>query len=106
MKTYYVIWSEEHGAWWLPAKMGYTRSLIQAGRYSESEAGKIVENANKYLEQKPDVFFNEVKFPDPLRPPEPTTEQIEAVAKSTNGEELRAALRGIDPRVLAECGIV
>lgn len=44
----YVIWSEEHGAWWAPARNGYTRELAKAGSYTEAEAEQIVANANRY----------------------------------------------------------
>jgi hypothetical protein len=60
----YVIWSEEHGAWWLPHKMGYTRSLREAGCYTKAEADEIVANANQYV--RPHDVFNEVALPDPL----------------------------------------
>lgn len=61
----YLIWSEEHGAWWCPRRGGYTRSLIEAGRYSEIEARKIVESANKYLRH--DESFHELLIPDPVQ---------------------------------------
>jgi hypothetical protein len=59
----YVIWSEEHGGWWLPNKMGYTRSLLRAGCYNKAEAEAIVELANKYVAAG---SFHEVALPDPL----------------------------------------
>jgi len=58
----WVIWSEEHGAWWGPGGHGYTFSLRQAGRYSRQQAERIVENANRYLRQG---ARNEVALPDP-----------------------------------------
>lgn len=61
----YVIWSEEHSAWWAPNQNGYTRWLKQAGRYSLAEAQEIVFRANQYLGK--DVL-NEVYLPDPLLP--------------------------------------
>jgi hypothetical protein len=57
----YVIWSEEHGAWWRGGGWGYTRSLIDAGLFSEADARKIAENANRYSET-----VKEVALPDPL----------------------------------------
>jgi hypothetical protein len=42
----YVIWSYEHGAWWGPARCGYTVQLADAGRYSRDEAERIVASAN------------------------------------------------------------
>jgi hypothetical protein len=37
----YLIWSNEHGAWWRYGREGYTRSLILAGRYTRQEAIEI-----------------------------------------------------------------
>lgn len=43
MKTdRYMIWSHEHGAWWMPNSSGYTSDAAQAGRYSYDEAAEIV----------------------------------------------------------------
>lgn len=42
----YLIWSEEHGAWWAKNRCGYTHSMILAGRYNQSEAWSISANAN------------------------------------------------------------
>lgn len=41
----YVIWSNEHQAWWGPGKHGYTRYLTQAGHYSRAEAQLIAADA-------------------------------------------------------------
>lgn len=41
----YLIWSEEHGAWWRPNESGYTRSMRRAGRYSEERARAISASA-------------------------------------------------------------
>jgi hypothetical protein len=60
----YVIWSEEHGAWWAPNRLGYTRQLSQAGRYSKAEADEIVTDANRALD--PSFQFAELAFPDPI----------------------------------------
>lgn len=46
MADEFLIWSEEHGAWWRPARAGYTQSMAKAGRYSRREADAIVLNAN------------------------------------------------------------
>lgn len=59
----YLIWSEEHGAWWLSSSNGYTRSLAKAGRYSRKEAEDIVEAANEFVAEG---TFNEVAIPDPM----------------------------------------
>lgn len=34
----YVIWSNEHRAWWAPDKRGYRAKLADAGRYSREDA--------------------------------------------------------------------
>jgi hypothetical protein len=57
----WVIWSEEHGAWWRVGRAGYTRSLVSAGRYSETEAKAIEAAGNRYLPSG----YNEVALPDP-----------------------------------------
>jgi len=59
----FLIWSQEHGAWWKPGRMGYTRSIREAGRYSLAAATEIVENANRYLKDG----FNEVMVYDPMQ---------------------------------------
>jgi hypothetical protein len=59
----YVIWSEQHGAWW--AHLGYTSELSKAGRYSPTQAQKIVIDANQYLHPP---AWHEIAFPDPLNP--------------------------------------
>lgn len=41
----YLIWSNEHGAWWRPHKAGYCLDLDDAGRYSRSEAIRIAARA-------------------------------------------------------------
>ena len=41
----YLIWSNEHGAWWAPNGMGYTRVIEEAGRYSPGDAERIVGRA-------------------------------------------------------------
>lgn len=37
----YVVWSNEHRAWWGPNRCGYTLSIAKAGRYSREEALSI-----------------------------------------------------------------
>jgi hypothetical protein len=34
----FLIWSNEHGAWWGPAACGYVRRIADAGRYSHAQA--------------------------------------------------------------------
>jgi hypothetical protein len=37
----YLVWSNEHRAWWKPAHHGYTRRVEDAGRYDRAEAMSI-----------------------------------------------------------------
>lgn len=37
----YLIWSNEHGAWWRPGSFGYTSDIAEAGRYGKDEATRI-----------------------------------------------------------------
>jgi hypothetical protein len=41
----YVVWSNEHKAWWGPDHCGYRAKLADAGRYTRDEALKICRNA-------------------------------------------------------------
>jgi hypothetical protein len=63
MTRQYVIWSEEHGAWWGAAEWGYTVSLRAAGRFSKARAEEIVDKANRFI-QPP--AFHEIAISDPL----------------------------------------
>ena len=38
MDEQYLIWSNEHRAWWRPDRCGYVRDVRGAGRYSRQEA--------------------------------------------------------------------
>lgn len=53
----YLIWSNEHTAWWKPAHRGYTTVIHEAGRYTSAEADRIVAAANF----NPSAPPNEVK---------------------------------------------
>lgn len=71
---FYVVWSEEQGAWWARGE-GYTHSLEEAGRFTQQQALKIVEDGNRYIHGdtgiKGDRTFNEVLLPDPLAQEQP-----------------------------------
>lgn len=41
----YLIWSNEHDAWWGPNERGYTRTLAGAGIYSREDAIRICKHA-------------------------------------------------------------
>lgn len=45
----FLIWSVEHGAWWRPDHLGYTRNRPDAGRYSLAEASYICAKANQFV---------------------------------------------------------
>jgi hypothetical protein len=53
----WLIWSDEHGAWWMSGKSGYTRDLQRAGRYSLEEATEICENANRQSDRIQETMF-------------------------------------------------
>lgn len=42
----FLIWSEEHGAWWRPHRRGYTTKISEAGIYDATAAAQIVKDAN------------------------------------------------------------
>lgn len=42
----YLVWSNEHDAWWRPNRCGYTGELWDAGRYTESDAAEICRKAS------------------------------------------------------------
>lgn len=46
--VWYLIWSNEHGAWWMPDNDGYTTDIDDAGRYSKNEANRVVLNSMMY----------------------------------------------------------
>jgi len=66
MAQQFVVWSEEHGAWWGRDEhnLNYTRSLVKARRYSQVEAYRIADDANRFLHD--DEPLKEVALPDPL----------------------------------------
>lgn len=45
-QEWFLIWSNEHKAWWGPASRGYVYDSADAGRYSRNEAMKICNGAN------------------------------------------------------------
>jgi hypothetical protein len=72
----YVIWSEEHGAWWRPKASGYTHFLRQAGRYTQAQVEVVVEEANRIIDPESgfdrERTFNEIAIPDPLQKKRPS----------------------------------
>jgi hypothetical protein len=45
----FLIWSNEHAAWWRPSACGYTKCRPEAGQYNLAEATRIVHEANFHL---------------------------------------------------------
>lgn len=63
----YLIWSNEHSAWWKPNKQGYTTIIEEAGKYSVNEAKEIAAEANAPQNKEPGQDFdNEVLVLAPL----------------------------------------
>jgi len=54
----FLIWSNEHEAWWGSGRHGYVYIIRLAGRYERDEAEAICRNANAYLPK--DAEPNEV----------------------------------------------
>lgn len=44
----WLVWSNEHRAYWGPGHSGYVEKRSEAGRYTYEEAVKIVYGANRY----------------------------------------------------------
>lgn len=45
MTLQWLIWSNEHAGFWKASRHGYTRSMADAGRFSDEEARAIVDRA-------------------------------------------------------------
>ena len=43
--TPWLVYSREHNAFWRANRIGYTRNIDEAGRYSEAEARNICDDA-------------------------------------------------------------
>ena len=67
MPEEYLIWSNEHSAWWRPNRCGYTCVIGQAGRYSKQEARQICTRANAFIDEGADP--HEVAVPAPIELP-------------------------------------
>lgn len=49
MNEDWLIWSNEHNAWWKSGGLGYTRKRSEAGIFSREEADEICRGANLHL---------------------------------------------------------
>lgn len=67
----WVIWSNEHTAFWRPNHRGYCSFIVDAGRYSFEEAFEICQGANYpsddngYPIEKNRIVLHEVMCPSP-----------------------------------------
>lgn len=61
MDDTWLIWSNEHGAWWGWNHRGYVEKREDAGRYTLDEAHKICHGANQFRGSK---MPNEVMVPE------------------------------------------
>lgn len=79
----WIVWSNEHHAFWRANHSGYTRSVEQAGRYSHTEAEAICRaarpraNSTIYEGEPPEICM---PAPEALDAPPPSREQIRAEA--------------------------
>lgn len=49
----WLVWSNEHNAWWNPNGCGYTPSAAKAGRYSQAVADRICDHGGRLINGKP-----------------------------------------------------
>ncbi len=49
----YLIWSNEHNAWWRPNSRGYCADIRDAGQYTMREAENICANAYPRIKNEP-----------------------------------------------------
>lgn len=73
----YLIWSNEHRAWWRPNRSGYTIFVEKAGRYSQAEAIEQSRHRDQSKnEAPPEIPVREADMIAALTylpsPPEPT----------------------------------
>ena len=67
----WIVWSNEHRAFWAPNRQGYTKAIEKAGRYSRDEA----ENICRYAAPRANSTINvgtppEICMPAPEATPE------------------------------------
>ncbi len=67
----YLIWSNEHSAWWMPRQEGYTTHWLKAGVYTEAEAINICRSATmgcKVVLPPPEMMYPVPGLPIDSRP--------------------------------------
>jgi hypothetical protein len=58
-KPEWLIWSNEHLAYWKPNRCGYTKFAEEAGIYTFNEAEEICNKANEFLHTDNPKILNE-----------------------------------------------
>jgi hypothetical protein len=96
----YLVWSNEHHAWWGPNNAGYYRKLEAAGHYTRADALKICVNARggrRYNENPSEVPVllsdAEVFWPDETEEDRATKHRIreqERLAEERTYSSMRA----------------
>lgn len=75
MSDLYLIWSNEHRAWWRPRAQGYTKRIDHAGRYSREEAIKHSRSRDQHSDEPlPELPIREADVKDVIMPMHWTTE--------------------------------
>jgi len=57
----WLVWSNEHEAWWKPKRCGYTLTIAEAGRYTLAAALSCCDTRSV----RPDGVPNEITQPSP-----------------------------------------
>lgn len=88
----WIVWSNEHRAFWAPNRQGYTKAIEKAGRYSRDEA----ENICRYAAPRANSTINVGTPPEICMPaPEATPEGALFDIMTKRIAELEAGLREI-----------
>ena len=59
MNLNWLIWSNEHHAWWKANKCGYTKDVATAGRYLFDDAIEICRDARNTEGTPPETMIRE-----------------------------------------------
>ena len=68
--TDYLVWSNEHHAWWRHKSQGYARNILEAGRYTRAEAVDIADKSRDgwEVDRRPDEIAVAIAdLPQPIR---------------------------------------
>lgn len=94
----YLIWSNQHRAWWRPNRQGYTTHLDAAGRYGRDEAIGIARGTR-------DGWTDRGRVPDEIAIRE--ADVLEAASRAENQDAKNVGHGHVFPRpdgVRAKCG--